>query len=165
MQIQGGPKVVTPTFGLNITEPCFMFRTSYLAVELLFPFIQCSRFQSSNIEFVVIFDRSLLIFKRIYLQFKRCQKLLSLFIRKPYICGSSSENLNPNGPSEPKLLSNLCTSLAQLIGLSCDTAVGQSIQALNEVPMGWSACQVIRSHCLMRSSDHLIPRNERTLNA
>ena len=47
-------------------------------------------------------------------------------------------------------------SLAKLIESVCDKTVWNLVWALNEVPMRLNTCQVIRSHCLMRSSDHLI---------
>ena len=51
---------------------------------------------------------------------------------------------------------DLWISLAKVIGSLRDMAVGHLITVLNEVPMGLNACQVIRSHHLIRSSDHLI---------
>ena len=60
---------------------------------------------------------------------------------------------------------NLWTSSTKFIGSFHDRAVGHSTQVLNEIPMGLNACEVIRSHRLMRSTDHLIPRHEHTLFA
>ena len=47
-------------------------------------------------------------------------------------------------------------SLAKLIESVCIKTVWNLVWALNEVPIGLNTCQVIRSHCLMRPSDHLI---------
>ena len=63
-----------------------------------------------------------------------------------------------NGISAREFLGSMWISLAKVIGLWHDMAIpGHLIQVVNEIPMGLNVCSLFQSHCLMWSSDCLIP--------